>query len=220
MSDVHHNSSSGAPGALNGPFLTIMLMTSNRISAAAIVVCSALVSYAGATSTISAATKLIPSRPRRIVRSSRVDQPPVSGVPVAGATNHHIIISLERQKSIGEKGWGKRRHTRRVQSINVNAEVDRVLGPDAVADLLDDACRADGVNLARFGDLEAAVAVVFVVAEAGEGGADAGVDVAVVGEQALFVGVVEVGAVVDGCLLGGCAAEDFGAPGVAGNCGQ
>ena len=49
------------------------------------VVSSALVSYAGATSTISAETMCKPSRPRRIVRSSRVDQPPVSGVPVAGA---------------------------------------------------------------------------------------------------------------------------------------
>lgn len=48
--------------------------------------CSAFVSYAGATSTISAPIKLRPSRPRMIVRSSRVDQPPVSGVPVAGAT--------------------------------------------------------------------------------------------------------------------------------------
>ncbi len=69
-----------------GPFLTIKLITSYRASAAAIVVCSALVSYAGATSTISAAMRLIPSNPLKIVRSSRVDQPPVSGVPVAGAT--------------------------------------------------------------------------------------------------------------------------------------
>ena len=35
---------------------------------------------------MSAATKLMPSSPRMIVRSSRVVQPPVSGVPVAGAT--------------------------------------------------------------------------------------------------------------------------------------
>lgn len=71
---------------LKGPFLTIKLITSYNASAAAMVVCSALVSYAGATSTISAAMMLMPSRPRRMVRSSRVDQPPVSGVPVAGAT--------------------------------------------------------------------------------------------------------------------------------------
>lgn len=71
---------------LKGPFLTIKLMTSYSASAAAMVVSSAFVSYAGATSTISAAIKLMPSRPRMMVRSSRVDQPPVSGVPVAGAT--------------------------------------------------------------------------------------------------------------------------------------
>ena len=50
-----------------------------------IVVNSALVSYAGATSTISAETMRRPSRPLRMVRSSLVVHPPVSGVPVAGA---------------------------------------------------------------------------------------------------------------------------------------
>ena len=37
-------------------------------------------------------------------------------------------------------------------------------------------------------------------------------DVGVVLEEALLRGVVEVGAVVDGCDFGGGAAEDFGAP--------
>lgn len=55
---------------------------------------SALVSYAGATSTMSAPIKFNPSRPRIIVRSSRVDQPPVSGVPVAGATvNRDYVLA-------------------------------------------------------------------------------------------------------------------------------
>ncbi len=40
-------------------------------------------------------------------------------------------------------------------------------------------------------------------------------DVGVVGEETLFVGVVEVGAVVDGRLFGRGAAEDFGPPSVA-----
>lgn len=45
------------------------------------------------TSTMSAATKFSDSRPRRMVRISRVDQPPVSGVPVAGATSQsaHLL---------------------------------------------------------------------------------------------------------------------------------
>ena len=49
------------------------------------VVNSAFVSYAGATSTMSAETMRRPSRPLKMVRSSLVDHPPVSGVPVAGA---------------------------------------------------------------------------------------------------------------------------------------
>lgn len=81
---------------LKGPFFTIKLITSYNASAAAMVVCSALVSYAGATSTISQAMMLIPSRPRRIVRSSRVDHPPVSGVPVAGATIHSLATETQR----------------------------------------------------------------------------------------------------------------------------
>lgn len=81
-------SSSWSSSALmdRGPFLTINVMTSYSVSAAAMVVSSAFVSYAGATSTMSQAMKLMPSRPRMMVLSSRVDQPPVSGVPVAGAT--------------------------------------------------------------------------------------------------------------------------------------
>ena len=74
--------------------------------------------------------------------------------------------------------------------------------------------RAEGVDVARLDAREAAVAVVVVVREAGEGGADAGVDVGVVGEEALLGGVVEVGAVVDGGLAGRGAAEDLGPPGV------
>lgn len=85
---------------------------------------------------------------------------------------------------------------------------------DAFVDGGDDAGGADGVDVAGLDDLEAAVAVVVVVREAGERGADAGVDVGVVAQQAFLVRVVEVGAVVDGGLLGGAAAEDLGPPGV------
>ena len=85
---------------------------------------------------------------------------------------------------------------------------------DALVDLLDDARGADLVDFARLDDLEAAVAVVFVVTESGERRADAGVDVGVVAHEAFLCGVVEVGAVVDAGLFGGGAAEDFGSPGV------
>lgn len=74
-----------------------------------------------------------------------------------------------------------RGHTSRIQCVDVDTQIHGVLGADSVSDLLDYPGRADGVDLARFGDLEAAVAVVVVVRQAGQRGADAGVDVAVVG---------------------------------------
>lgn len=54
-------------------------------SAAATEVVSATESYGGLTSTTSAPTKWIPSRPLMNRFNSRVVQPPDSGVPVAGA---------------------------------------------------------------------------------------------------------------------------------------
>lgn len=74
---------------------------------------------------------------------------------------------------------------------------------------------ADGVDLARLDDLESAVAVILVVRGTGERGADASVDVAVVGEEAFLAGVVEVRAVVDAGLFGWGTAEDFRPPCVA-----
>lgn len=53
------------------------------ISAAANAVISPWLSNGGATSTTSAPTTLSPSRPARMERSSLVDHPPLSGVPVA-----------------------------------------------------------------------------------------------------------------------------------------
>lgn len=54
-------------------------------SAAAMDVVSATESYGGLTSTTSAPTRLMPSRPLSRRFSSRVVHPPDSGVPVAGA---------------------------------------------------------------------------------------------------------------------------------------
>lgn len=169
-----------------------------------------------------------------MVRSSRVDQPPVSGVPVAGATVFALRVSespkKKKKKKLagegkrrdgGEKGKrkkgekGKTERTGRIQSIDIDAQIDGFLGPDSALDLLDDARGADVVDGAGLDDLEAAVAVVVVVGQARQSGADAGVDVGVVGEEAFAVRVVEVGAVVDGRLGGWGAAEDTRAPGVA-----
>lgn len=81
---------------LRGPRLTIRLMTSKRTSAAAMVVSSAFVSNIGATSTRSAATRLTPSRPRMMVRSSRVVHPPVSGVPLQRLQCQHTAWPRDR----------------------------------------------------------------------------------------------------------------------------
>lgn len=82
------------------------------------------------------------------------------------------------------KGWRARRvgkiRTCGIERVDVDAQVYRVFGADAIFDLLDDAARADGVDFARLDDFEAAVAVVLVVAGSRECGADSGVDVGVV----------------------------------------
>lgn len=108
----------------------------------------------------------------------------------------------------GARGGGKGR----VERVNVNGQVDGLLGTDAVDDALDDTLGADGVDLAGLDNLEAAVAIVVVIAGSAEGGADASVDVGVVGQETLLGGVVEVGAVVDGGHVGGGATKDLGLP--------
>ena len=98
-------------------------------SAAAMVVSSAFVSYAGATSTISAETMCNPSRPRKMVRNSRVDHPPVSGVPVAGA-NAGSIESICIRQAESACSTGKQR-------TYVDGEIDWLVA-NRLTDLLDD----------------------------------------------------------------------------------
>ena len=92
-----------------------------------------------------------------MVRSSRVDQPPVSGVPVAGATRRGKRLVLRERKE------GKKIHTSGIQGIDIDTQIHGFGSPDSVLDLLDDARHADGVNFPRFDDFETAVAVVVVV---------------------------------------------------------
>ena len=102
--------------------------------------------------------------------------------------------------------------TGRVEGVDIQRQVHGELGANSVPDPLDDAVGADGIDLAGFHDLEAAVAVVLVIARPAESGADTGVDVGVVAQQALLSGMVEVRSVVDAGHLGGRATEDLGAP--------
>lgn len=118
---------------------------------------------------------------------------------------------LARAPAAGLGGAGGGREGR-VQGVDVEGQVDGLLGADAVDDALDDAGGADGVDLARLDDLEAAVPVVRVVAGPAQRRPDPRVDVGVVGEQALARRVVEVRPVVDARYLGRRAAEYLGAP--------
>ena len=79
-------------------------------------------------------------------------------------------------------GKGKGGHTSRVQRIDVNTQIHWLRCPNSISDLLDDARRADAVDFASFGNLKAAVAVIFVVAETGQSSANASVDIRVVGQ--------------------------------------
>lgn len=93
--------------------------------------------------------------------------------------------------------------TSRVESVDVDAEVDGILGADSVLDPLDDTVSTDLVDLTGLDDLEAAVAVVLVVRRPGQGCADSSMYVGVVGKEAFLRSVEEVGSVVDGGLLTG-----------------
>lgn len=109
---------------------------------------------------------------------------------------------------------GMETRTSWVQGVNVNGQVDGLLRPNSIPNLLDHARGPDLIYLSRLHDLKSAVPIIVIIAQAAQRRPDTGVDIRIVGQQALLVRVVEVGAVVDGGLFGGGAAEDFGAPGV------
>ena len=79
-------------------------------------------------------------------------------------------------------GSARRRGKGRVQGIDVNRQVNGSLSADPVDDSLDDTVGANGVDLACLDNLEAAVAVIVVIARSAESCTDTGVDVGVVSE--------------------------------------
>ncbi len=103
------------------------------------VVNSAFVSYAGATSTISAETMWRPSKPLRMVRNSRVDQPPVSGVPVAGA-NAGSIESICKYYDIAPRKPPDS-SCLLTRTTHIDGEINGLVA-DSLTDFLDDAIRA------------------------------------------------------------------------------
>lgn len=107
--------------------------------------------------------------------------------------------------------WGL---TSRVKSVDVDAEVDGLLGTDPFLDLLDDTVSTNLVDFTCLDDLETAVAVVFVVGRSGKSCTDSSMDVGVVGKKTFLSSVEEVSAVVDGGLVTGRATENLRLPGV------
>lgn len=114
--------------------------TKSLTSAAAIVVNSAFVSYAGATSTMSAETMWRPSKPLKIVRNSRVDHPPVSGVPVAGAKAGSIESICVLSYEIASRKLPAR-IIHLIRTTHIDGEINGLVADD-LADLLDDPIRA------------------------------------------------------------------------------
>lgn len=109
--------------------------------------------------------------------------------------------------------WAKR--TGWVKSIDIDTQIYWVLRSNPVPDLLDDTFSADGVNLPSLRNLEATVAVIFIVRWTRQRRADAGVDVRVVGEKTFLRGVEEISTVVDTGLIAGSTTKDLRLPGVA-----
>jgi hypothetical protein len=170
-----------------------------------------------ATSTISAAIKLIPSNPLRMVLNSLVDHPPVSGVPVAGATiscQPHPISTplLSRPRQTQEKKPKKRKLTSRIQSINIQTQINRILRPHPLLYPVNNPLGPNDINFTGLDNLKPAIPIILIVARPAKRGANARVDIGVVAEEAFLRGVVEVRAVVDGGYFGGGTAEDFGPP--------
>ena len=109
--------------------------------------------------------------------------------------------------------------TSRIQRIDIHTQIHGLLRAHPRSNPLNNPLSTNSIDFPRLHDLKSAVSIVVVIGETGKGGTDAGVDVGVVCEEALGMGVVEVCAVVDGGLGGGGAAEDAGAPCVAVDCG-
>ena len=111
-----------------------------------------------------------------------------------------------------EKGTG--RLTSRIKSININREIHWPLQPDSISNLLDNSFHPNRIYLPRLHDFKSAISIVVIVTQPAQRRAYASVDVGIIGQQPLLMRVVEVRSMIDGCLLGRCAAENFGPPGV------
>jgi hypothetical protein len=84
-----------------------------------------------------------------------------------------------------------------VKRVNVKREIDWLGSTNASFDLLDDTIHSNGIDLSRLYDLKSTISVVLIVTGTTQCGANACVDVGVIGEQTFLGSMVEVCAVVD-----------------------
>lgn len=91
-----------------------------------------------------------------MVRSSRVVQPPVSGVPVAGATNKmNQSCQAFYMKFVDLTG--------RIKGVDINTKVNRLSSADTVLDLFDDPVSTNFVNFPGLDNLKTTVTVILIV---------------------------------------------------------
>jgi hypothetical protein len=96
-----------------------------------------------------------------------------------------------------------RRSKSRIQSIDINTDINWVLQSNTILDFLDDSLGTNGINLSGLNNLETAVSVVLIITGTTQCCADTSVDVAMISEKSFLRCVPEVSSVVDCCLLAG-----------------
>lgn len=101
-----------------------------------------------------------------------------------------------------------------IKRVDIDREIYWILVTDTIVDLLDDTFRANGIDLASFGDDETTISIIIIVGQTAQSGSNSSVDVCVVPEQALLSSMEEVRAVVDTGNLGWCTTEDLWSPGI------
>ena len=91
-------------------------------------------------------TKLRPARPRIIRFTSRVVQPPASGVPAENAISNFTSDETNLELTCWSEPW--------VNHVDIQAEIHRRV-PNAFSDSLDNFCHTKVINIIRRNELKA-----------------------------------------------------------------
>ena len=113
---------------------------------------------------------------------------------------------------MGEGAW--RKLTCRVQGVNVDGKIHRLLCSHSIPDFLDDSLRTNYINFPCLHNLKPAITIMIIIAQPTQRRADPRMNIGIVGQQSLLVCVVEICTMIDGSLFARCAAKDFRAPGI------